>query len=193
MNSIEGQLANLMQRPPDGLEQSTVINAGAGDLVATVDSRFGPLWVAWSREGITGLTPLFASPTLESFIEEHRRISYKASTLPGSLESEIGEAIESGEPEGLTFDLRGLSDFQQSVLESCSTIPRGAVRPYGWIAGELGKPGATRAVGTALAKNPIPLLIPCHRVVKSDGSVGSYAFGAQMKRELLIGEGAIAL
>lgn len=193
MSNVEHQLAELIEQTPGDLERSTVVRAGAGDLVSIVDSRFGPLWVAWSRIGITGLTPAFASPTVESFIDHHRRVSYEASSLPSSLESEIGVALESGVQEGLTFDLRGLSDFQQSVLETCATIPAGSVRPYGWVAGELEKPGATRAVGTALAKNPIPLLIPCHRVVKSDGSIGNYAFGPEMKRELLISEGAIAL
>lgn len=193
MSNVEDQLAELIEQPPGDLERSTVIEAGAGDLVSIVDSRFGPLWVAWSRIGITGLSPAFVSPTVETFIDHHRRVSYKASSLPRSLESEIGDALESGVQEGLRFDLRGLSVFQQSVLEACATIPVGAVRPYGWIADELNKPGATRAVGTALAKNPIPLLIPCHRVVKSDGSIGNYAFGPEMKRELLISEGAIAL
>ncbi len=193
MINIEDQLATLAERPPYDLERNTVVDAGAGDLVSSVDSRFGPLWVAWSRLGITGLTPTFASPTIDSFLDRHRRMSYEASTLPRSLEGEIAEALESGESEGLEFDLRGLSEFQASVLVSCATIRPGQVRPYGWIAEELDKPGATRAVGTALAKNPIPLLIPCHRVVKSDGSVGSYAFGAEMKRDLLIREGAIAL
>lgn len=193
MRNVEDQLGDLNEQPPGGLERSTVVEAGAGDLVSIIDSRFGPLWVAWSRIGITGLTPAFASPTVENFIDHHRRVSYKASSLPRSLKSEIGDALESGVQEGLRFDLRGLSVFQQSVLETCVTIPVGAIRPYGWIADELDKPGATRAVGTALAKNPIPLLIPCHRVVKSDGSVGNYAFGPEMKRELLISEGAIAL
>jgi methylated-DNA-[protein]-cysteine S-methyltransferase len=191
--SVEDQLGKLIERPPGDLERSTVVEAGAGDLVSTLDSRFGPLWVAWSRIGITGLTPAFASPTVGSFIDQHRRVSYKASSLPRSLASEIGDALESGVQEGLRFDLRGLSTFQRSVLEACATIPVGAVRPYGWIADELDKPGATRAVGTALARNPIPILIPCHRVVRSDGSIGSYAFGPEMKRELLITEGAIAL
>jgi methylated-DNA-[protein]-cysteine S-methyltransferase len=193
VTNVEDQLAELIEQPPGDLERSTVIEAGAGDLVSIVDSRFGPLWVAWSRIGITGLSPAFVSPTVETFIDHHRRVSYKASSLPRSLESEIGDALESGVQEGLRFDLRGLSVFQQSVLEACATIPVGAVRPYGWIADELNKPGATRAVGTALAKNPIPLLIPCHRVVKSDGSIGNYAFGPEMKRDLLISEGAIAL
>jgi len=191
--NIETHLANLNEHPPADLERATVVDAGAGDLVATVDSRFGPLWIAWSRVGITGLTPVFASPTIDSFLDHHRRVSYEAPSMPKFLETDVEDALASGASEGLDFDLRGVSEFQQSVLRSCATILPGQVRPYGWIAKELHKPGATRAVGTALAKNPIPLLIPCHRVVKSDGSVGSYAFGAEMKRDLLIHEGAIAL
>ncbi len=192
MTDIMTQLSSLAEQPPKELERTTVVDAGAGDLVATVDSRFGPLWVAWSRIGITGLTPVFASPTLDTFLDSHRRVSYEAPGMPRLLETDIEEALGSGESEGLDFDLRGVSEFQQSVLESCATILPGQVRPYGWIARELHKPGATRAVGTALARNPIPLLIPCHRVVKSDGSVGNYAFGPEMKRDLLIHEGAIA-
>lgn len=192
MTDIETQLAGLREHAPMDLERTTVVTSGAGDLVAAVDSRFGPLWIAWSSVGITGLTPAFASPTLDSFVEHHRRVSYEASSLPKPLAHQIGDALDSGESDNLVFDLRGVSEFQQSVLNSCATILPGQVRPYGWIAEELHKPGATRAVGTALAKNPIPLLIPCHRVVKSDGSVGNYAFGAEMKRNLLIREGAIA-
>jgi methylated-DNA-[protein]-cysteine S-methyltransferase len=193
MIKIENQLSDLKRQPPTELERATVVNAGAGDLVAAVDSRHGRLWIAWSSIGITGLTPVFASPTVESFLHRHRRVSYQASSLPRSLETDIDTALNSGVAQGIVFDLRGLSEFQQSVLETCATIPVGVVRPYGWVADELEKPGATRAVGTALAKNPIPLLIPCHRVVKADGSIGNYAFGSEMKRDLLIGEGAIAL
>lgn len=193
MTDVETRLASLNEYPPKNLEAATVVNAGAGDLVAAVDSRFGPLWIAWSTIGITGLTPAFASPTVDSFIDDHRRVSYETTSMPRTLESGVGNALESGDSDGLVFDLRGVSDFQQSVLETCELIRPGQVRPYGWIANEMEKPGATRAVGTALAKNPIPLLIPCHRVVKSDGSVGNYAFGAEMKRDLLIHEGAIAL
>ncbi len=192
MRNIEQVLAGLTESPPADLERTTVVRANAGDLVATADSPFGPLWIAWSMTGITALTPMFVDRTVDEFVDHHRRVTYEADALPTSLRSEIEEALVSGESEGLTFDLRGLSSFQQSVLTSCATIPIGTVRPYGWIAEELNKPGATRAVGTALAKNPIPLLIPCHRVVRSDGSVGNYAFGAEMKRELLVREGVIA-
>jgi O-6-methylguanine DNA methyltransferase len=63
------------------------------------------------------------------------------------------------------------------------------VRPYVWVAGEAGSPGASRAVGNVMANNPVPLLVPCHRVVRNDGRTGSYAFGAGEKVRLLRAEG----
>lgn len=191
MTNIKGELADLAEAPPPGLVRATVIAADAGDLVARTDSPFGPLWIAWSARGITALTPVFVDQTLDDFSGHHRRVAYGADALPTRLASSISDALESGVSETLLFDLRGLSEFQQAVLMSCATIEPGSVKPYGWIADELNKPGATRAVGTALAKNPIPLLIPCHRVVRSDGSVGNYAFGSEMKRELLVREGVL--
>jgi O-6-methylguanine DNA methyltransferase len=74
-------------------------------------------------------------------------------------------------------DLTWLRPFQRVVLEKTAEIPRGEVRPYGWIAREIGAPGATRAVGTALGRNPVPFIIPCHRVVRSDGRLGEYSGG----------------
>ena len=68
-------------------------------------------------------------------------------------------------------------------------IPRGEVRPYGWVAREAGSPKASRAVGSVMANNPVPLLIPCHRVVRNDGTTGRYAFGADEKVGLLEAEG----
>jgi len=63
------------------------------------------------------------------------------------------------------------------------------VRPYGWVAREIGRPRAVRAVGSALGRNPVPVLIPCHRVVRSDGHLGNYGLGVPMKRTLLDAEG----
>ena len=77
------------------------------------------------------------------------------------------------------------------MLLKALQIPRGEVRPYGWIASEIGHPAAVRAVGTALGHNPVPLLIPCHRVVRSDGHIGQYSLGGpENKRTLLEWEGA---
>lgn len=74
------------------------------------------------------------------------------------------------------------------MLHAAQTIPKGEVRPYAWIARQIGRPKAVRAVGSALGHNPVPLLIPCHRVTRSDGAVGDYVFGARMKETLLRAE-----
>ena len=94
-------------------------------------------------------------------------------------------ALRSGKTTGLRFDLRGLTGFQADVLRAARTIPKGQVRPYAWIAREIGRPKAVRAVGSALAHNPVPILIPCHRVTRSDGSGGEYVFGSAAKERLL--------
>ena len=79
--------------------------------------------------------------------------------------------------------------FQQAVLRAEHGIPRGRVSTYGLIARHLGKPGASRAVGNALATNPFPLIVPCHRAVRSDGGLGGFQGGPAMKRALLEREG----
>src|SRR5450759_5374604 len=90
----------------------------------------------------------------------------------------------------MRFDLRGLTSFEQAVLRKTREIPRGEVRPYGWVAREIGRPAAMRAVGTALANNPIPYFIPCHRVVRMDGQIGNYGGGGpEAKRSILTMEG----
>lgn len=85
----------------------------------------------------------------------------------------------------IPVDLRNLSPFAQAVLKITSRIPYGQVRSYRWIAERLSKPKAGRAVGNALANNPIPILIPCHRVVRGDGSLGGYILGLRWKKMLL--------
>ncbi len=89
----------------------------------------------------------------------------------------------------MPVDLGSLSDFQRDVLLKTAEIPPGEVRPYGWVAGEIGRPRAVRAVGTALARNPVPVVVPCHRVVRTDGRIGNYAFGSEVKGALLAAEG----
>jgi methylated-DNA-[protein]-cysteine S-methyltransferase len=81
--------------------------------------------------------------------------------------------------------------FQRSVLIAEHGIPRGRVSTYGLIAGHLGRPGASRAVGNALATNPFPLIVPCHRAVRSDGGLGGFQGGPAMKRTLLELEGVL--
>ncbi|MCX8139990.1 MAG: methylated-DNA--[protein]-cysteine S-methyltransferase [Gemmataceae bacterium] len=82
------------------------------------------------------------------------------------------------------LDMRG-SDFQKEVWRALQTIPRGSVRTYGQVAREIGQPSAVRAVAQACAANPLALVIPCHRVVRSDGSLGGYRWGQRRKRLIL--------
>src|SRR6202140_3430635 len=82
------------------------------------------------------------------------------------------------------------AEFEEAVLRKTYQIPRGEVRPYGWVAREIRRPAAMRAVGTALANNPIPYFIPCHRVVRMDGKIGNYGGGGpEAKRSILTMEG----
>jgi O-6-methylguanine DNA methyltransferase len=101
----------------------------------------------------------------------------------------VSKALVDGRSRGLTFDLRGLTPFATGVLEGARTIPPGEIRPYAWLAREVGRPRAVRAVGTALGHNPVPILIPCHRIVRSDGHIGDYAWGSAVKRRALAAEG----
>ena len=82
-------------------------------------------------------------------------------------------------------DLRGIGAFQARVLGATARIPFGQVVSYAALAGDVGHPRAARAVGNALADNPVPLLVPCHRVIRGDGTWGHYALGASLKTRLL--------
>lgn len=90
----------------------------------------------------------------------------------------------------LPVDLRTLSPFQRRVLAAARRIPRGRVVSYGELARRIGSPGASRAVGQALGRNPVPIVIPCHRVVAGGGRLGGYVGGEAIKRTLLRLEGA---
>ena len=82
-------------------------------------------------------------------------------------------------------DLSEAGAFQRRVLEAARQIPFGEARPYAWVAERIGNPHAVRAVGTALGRNPVPLIVPCHRVWRADGGLGGYLFGVALKRQLL--------
>ena len=84
---------------------------------------------------------------------------------------------------------KSLSDFEKSVYRVILNIPQGQTRSYKWVAQKLSRPGAARAVGNALNKNPYAPMVPCHRVVKSDGAIGGYAKGIRAKRRMLKTEG----
>ncbi|MDS1269656.1 methylated-DNA--[protein]-cysteine S-methyltransferase [Lipingzhangella sp. LS1_29] len=150
----------------------------------TVDGPLGDVFVAYTDHGIAYLRPAGASAA-DDFRERFRRPLLPGARPPAGL----APALRSGATSGLEIDLRGLTAFQAAVLRTTREIPRGQLRPYAWIAHQLGRPRAVRAVGSALATNPVPLLIPCHRVTRADGTTGQYIFGAHAKQHLLAAEG----
>lgn len=88
-----------------------------------------------------------------------------------------------------SLDLTGGSGFQKKVWKAMLKIPSGQTRSYGWLARQVGGKNKARAVGSACAANPIPIVIPCHRVIREDGTLGGYGGGLSMKRKLLKIEG----
>ncbi|MGR6912697.1 methylated-DNA--[protein]-cysteine S-methyltransferase [[Actinomadura] parvosata] len=170
-------LAALAAEPPESL-----LDRIAARWVR-VPAPIGELTVAYTDHGIAYVHA--GDGFAQAFRERFGRPLLPAARPPAGLLP----ALRTGRLSGLRLDLRGLSDFQRAVLEATRAIPRGEVRPYSWIAARVGSPRAVRAVGTALGRNPVPLLIPCHRVTRSDGAVGDYVFGATAKERLLLAEG----
>jgi len=120
----------------------------------------------------------------------HHLISQTEATLNESFFSDLPQRINkylSGEP--LIFnealDIRDATPFQQRVWQAACNIHYGQTRSYHWLACQVGNPKAARAVGQALATNPLPIIVPCHRVITSQGKLGGFAGGLALKRHLL--------
>ncbi|MEO5974693.1 MAG: methylated-DNA--[protein]-cysteine S-methyltransferase [Ilumatobacteraceae bacterium] len=187
--SIVRILENFSGPAPDALLPEVLLGAGVADGYHEYDSPIGTVFVAHNPHGVSTVALLENSKAFEArFSERFGRSIFPARTPPRVLDSQIRSALSVGAISHLPVDLRGLSDFAVAVLRKTSQIPTGEVRPYSWVASEIGRPQAQRAVGSVLASNPLPLLIPCHRVVRSDGRIGEYLFGAERKRQLLAGE-----
>lgn len=176
---------------PGHLIDEALVAAGVADGYVTRPSPLGPLHVAFGSAGVTAIDLAESSDDFERrYAHTHDRRVIGVRRAPESIDRHLDRAIESGTPGRLPLDFSGLTEFQSAVLRSAASIPRGQVRPYGWIAREIGRPGAARAVGSALAGNPVPVVVPCHRVVRSDGRLGQYSLGgAGNKRRLLEAEG----
>jgi O-6-methylguanine DNA methyltransferase len=160
------------------------------DRLFSCNSPLGEVYVGVSQSGVR-LLGRAASP--EEFAKRYRErfgrlLAWSTDETTRRMAERVAAAI-AGEKVEVPADLSGTTPFQRRVLEVVRGIDRGEVRPYAWVAREAGSAKASRAVGTVMANNPVPLLIPCHRVIRNDGTTGSYAFGAGEKVGLLEGEG----
>jgi len=141
----------------------------------TYVSPLGPLYFVFAGKNLSGV----------SFIKPEN-VPFKEGLIPKSFIHEIA-AYFKGSHKGFkqkTVFLRG-TKFEQDVWRALDEIPFGETRTYKWIAEKVGRPNASRAVGQALSKNPLPIIIPCHRVIESDGSMGGYSSGINNKVRLL--------
>jgi methylated-DNA-[protein]-cysteine S-methyltransferase len=146
----------------------------------TLDSPIGPLLLAGSAEGLGRL----------SFADGSRAFEPDPAWMhePGAfcVEREQLHAYFAGELTAFDVDLAPhATPFQRAVLEVLATVPHGETRSYGEVARLIGRPGASRAVGAANGANPIPVILPCHRVVGADGSLTGFGGGLPRKRFLL--------
>lgn len=201
---------------PPRLEQHLVDGPSAGDteraltnlaarLAATLppiihygrlpDTLIGEVWVAASAEGLFRVDFDIDEAELRADLAHKGR--FRPLFAPEQISLYLTAVAEYLRGErarlDLPVDLRAITPFQRSVLLAARAVPRGQVATYAEIAQRIGKPRAFRAVGQALRHNPIPIVLPCHRVISSDGTLGGYggALGSQRKIKLLKLEGVI--
>jgi O-6-methylguanine DNA methyltransferase len=167
---------------------------------ANMDSVIGPLFLAASSGGLVALEFDARSPGQQSIRPNPRHLreeekGFQFDDSPGQMRPYVNELEEyfAGKRREFTFplDLRG-TDFQLACWRALVAIPYGETRSYADIARTVGKPSAFRAVGMANNRNPVAIVVPCHRVIASDGTLCGYGGGLDVKRKLLELEGALS-
>ena len=158
-----------------------------------IESPLGLLYVAVSAKGLCAVDFGVTETEFRSHVDPIARSEQNTAALAPFAEQLQMYFTDPGYRFELPVDLDRLTPFQVTVLQAARSIPSGSVWTYGQLARTIGSPKASRAVGQALGRNPVPIVIPCHRVVASDGSLGGYSGGGglQSKRFLLGLEGAI--
>ncbi|MFE9447596.1 methylated-DNA--[protein]-cysteine S-methyltransferase [Streptomyces sp. NPDC006739] len=166
---------------------------------AVVGTDIGPLMLAATRDGLVNVVFHASDAVRDRALERlAARLGAEPAEDPGSplLAKAAGqlEAYFAGERHDfdLPLDWSLISGFPRQVLrELASGVPYGTVVGYGDLAGRVGQPGGAQAVGAAMGANPLPVVVPCHRVVESDGGIGGFGGGLETKRRLLALEGVL--
>ena len=163
---------------------------------ALVDSPLGPLVAATTERGLACLSYSDHDGGVDAVLDRiATRISPRVLKQPARLDEvrrELDEYFAGRRHDfGLALDWQLTAGFVRAVLERTAAIPFGETRTYGEVAAAAGSPRAFRAAGRALGANPIPIVVPCHRVLRSGGALGGYGGGLDVKRELLTLEGVL--
>jgi len=183
-----GSASRFYEERKMGMKPSVWKNGGAGATVhwASVETTLGPMLVAATEKGVCCLS--FGESE-----EELRKRFPKADLQQGGddfqqlLDEVVAQVEAPCRPHNIPLDVQGTA-FQEAVWQELRKIPEGQTRSYADIAAAIGKPKAVRAVGSANGANNVAVLIPCHRVVRSDGTIGGYAYGLEIKERLLAKE-----
>jgi len=188
---LEVALRDLALPAPTDVSAGALVRVGLADEWVELPSPLGPIAVAWNGRGVSWVDRADDPDAFEErFAARIGRPLSRAASVPKRIAKAVAGRLAGDRRIRIPLDLRGRTPFEVAVWMKALEIPRGEVRPYGWIAAEIGRPKAVRAVGTALAHNPVPLVVPCHRVVRSDGSIGQYSLGGTAaKRTVLAAEG----
>jgi AraC family transcriptional regulator of adaptative response/methylated-DNA-[protein]-cysteine methyltransferase len=185
--AVEGMTPGELKQGGRGLEIATGVHAGP----------LGPCLVGVTARGVCGFEFLDddadAHPALAAWRARWPGARFGADAARTARVAEVAfQALERGAAGGgLALHLPG-TNFQLQVWRALVRVPAGCVASYARVAAAVGKPGAARAVGAAVGANPVALLVPCHRVLRADGGIGGYRWGAARKRALLALEGARA-
>jgi len=146
------------------------------------------VWVAFSDRSIRMISARSLDDLRSWYAKRYGR-SLERVPIPDPLRKQVVAALHGEGVQKPAIDLRDASELERNVLQVMSKIPKGEVRSYSWLAQQIGKPRAVRAVANVVARNCLPFVVPCHRVVPAGGGVGNYAYGSKMKRDLLRREG----
>jgi methylated-DNA-[protein]-cysteine S-methyltransferase len=182
------------RRASEALVQRATDDGLVDVALATMDSPVGELLVAVTRKGL--VTVAFDDDPRDEVVERlARKVSPRVLEAAGPTDEARRELEEYFDARRQAFDLgidrRLIGEFAWSVLRATSRVGFGELATYGQIAGRIRRPKAARAVGRALGSNPIPIVIPCHRVVGAGGSLTGYAGGLPRKQTLLRLEGSL--
>ncbi len=150
----------------------------------------GPLFLAAGDEGLIRISYQDSQPDFLAELDRRARLVEDPQALAPYRRQLSDYFAGDRDRFSLPLDLTRLTDFQRRVLTTIARIPAGAVWSYRQVAEAIGKPKAARAVGQALGSNPLPIVLPCHRVIASDGTLGGYTGGLPIKLKLLKIEGA---
>ena len=157
---------------------------------AEVKTDLGVFRVACSPKGITSIHPASQRASAFEKVYKKRFGEYPLNRdIPDTYKKALRAAIKGHPAPSVAVDWTCFTAFQRKVLKRLQKVPAGKVQTYAWLARQVGNPKAARAVGNVMAQNPIPFLIPCHRIVPSSGGIGNYGLGKDLKRELLMREG----